>query len=40
MTSKDNELMEIYTKAVTEKIAKKTEKYRKKKEKKGKATLL
>jgi hypothetical protein len=32
--------MEMYTKAVIEKIAEKTEKYRKKKEKKGKTTLL
>jgi hypothetical protein len=40
MTSKDNELMEMYTKAVAKKITKEIEKYRKKKRKKKKTTLL
>jgi hypothetical protein len=40
MTSKDNELMRMYTEAIAKKITEKIEKYRKKKEKKEKATLL
>jgi hypothetical protein len=40
MTLKDNELIGIYTEAIIKKIAEKTEKHRRKKEKKEKATLL
>jgi hypothetical protein len=40
MTLKDNELMGMYTEAVVKEVAEETEKYRRKKEKKGKATLL
>jgi hypothetical protein len=40
MTSKDNELIRIYTETIAKKMAEKIKKYRKRKEKKGKITLL
>jgi hypothetical protein len=40
ITSKNNELIRIYTEAIVKKMAKKIEKYRKRKKKKEKTTLL